>query len=184
MSRKKGQVKQRPTTLCITCKYACGGGTDYCSWAKELIQVKGWKAIKTTKAMCPGETFYLVVACPKYQEGRGLPRDGFDTHGSVRLLAALAKLTLEDYREGHDIYDTEESKAKKKYYKTMTIAERKEHFIGRRARNRQQIEKWIRGPGRELMMFADTDAIIRHLKNEARKYELRISSQNFEKDGK
>ena len=48
-------------TLCWDCANATGG----CSWASELIPIKGWKAIETKK-----QTLYssfIVYECPLFK---------------------------------------------------------------------------------------------------------------------
>ncbi len=55
---------KRPVTLCWACKNAYGG----CSWADELIPVRGWKAKPTTiGAASRGDSgSYIVMKCPHF----------------------------------------------------------------------------------------------------------------------
>lgn len=63
--------KERKSTLCWKCKKA----TCKCSWSKNFIPVKGWKA-EPTKVLSRNSArsdrtvdSYLVLECPEFVEG-------------------------------------------------------------------------------------------------------------------
>ena len=52
--------------LCWHCKNACGG----CSWSRNLIPIKGWKAKEIKNASYSVIKSYKVIECPDFEEGR------------------------------------------------------------------------------------------------------------------
>lgn len=73
-------MAEQSSTLCWSCKYACGK----CHWSEcdkktrklKWQPVEGWRAIRTKVLMnpCGGarrhyETSYIVTACPQYEVG-------------------------------------------------------------------------------------------------------------------
>ncbi len=65
---KKPKRISKKLALCWYCKNACGG----CSWSKNLIPIKGWKAKEVTNRGISdsGIKSYKVIECPEFVEGR------------------------------------------------------------------------------------------------------------------
>ena len=63
MARKRQEENEQ---LCWRCKNACGG----CSWSKELLPVKGWKAESTIIKDSMGDfESYKIKRCPEFVRG-------------------------------------------------------------------------------------------------------------------
>ena len=120
-------------TLCLSCRKAC---RQRCNWTQNFEPVEGWTAQET-------RTGYLVISCPEYEEGRGLPRE-MDTEGALLLLQAAAKAMRDDYVSGRG-------------------------FSESIAKNRQSIEKWLKTEN--LLQLSDPDSVIRQLRVLARQHD-------------
>lgn len=107
---KKAANRNKPQTLCWNCEKACRG----CSWSRDFIPVKGWKA-KPTKLYVRQETLasgkkkkyytesFHVKECPEFELmkfiKKNLGKKGFDTEEILKAVAYYKRLEEERKNE-------------------------------------------------------------------------------------
>ena len=81
--------------LCNICGNACGG----CSWSREFIPVKGWKAEKTKIMTQHSEEIesYYVIDCPLYKPDTPIRTKDITDDGMYRLLNAMLLNMIWEY---------------------------------------------------------------------------------------
>ena len=150
-------------SICVNCRLAVHGD---CSWAQDGEPVDGWTAIQSRNG-------YAVLTCPKFQEGRGLPRE-INTEGLMLLLEAAVVAMREDYIHGKDRY-SEKPEYVKKRAKRMSLRERMLEAAEERKNARKSIEAWLRGDGSKLLRLEDVEDVIRKLRKMAKRYESEMA---------
>ena len=171
MSDKKYKEHE---TICIDCAMQC---SQKCSWAFDHVPIEGMKVVKTRNGYdvyeCPEFVNMVIKVEDKKEPIRIRPKE-FDADGVTDCLKALWAQTKEDYIFGIDIiydeYGNPVKQRKKQKHKT-TYKEQIAEAAENRAKNRKNIEAWLKNEGAKMLMLPDPDAVIQQLRKLARNYE-------------
>lgn len=112
-------------SICWLCENAVPHDGCGCSWAKHLIPIEGWDAIKSENSWADqfNEPIYRVIKCPQFTPDTHEDVVDKDAEGLENLAVAVAKVACDDYRRYYRricIYKSQSVKRKlysDKYYR-------------------------------------------------------------------